>query len=89
VTLLGTLEELAEVATWAQLGLHSKPIALLDVDGFWESLVTLLDRMVGTGLLKPASRDLIQRTQSAEEALNALAAAQAAHPEERITAQER
>jgi len=86
---LGTLEELAEVATWAQLGLHSKPIALLDVDGFWESLVTLLDRMVGTGLLKPASRDLIQRTQSAEEALNALAAAQAAHPEERITAQER
>lgn len=86
---LGTLEELAEVATWAQLGLHSKPIALLDVDGFWGPLVTLLDRMVGTGLLKPASRDLIQRTQSAEEALNALAAAQPAHPEERITAQER
>ena len=86
---LGTLEELAEVATWAQLGLHSKPITLLDVDGFWGPLVTLLDRMVGTGLLKPASRDLIQRTQSAEEALNALAAAQPAHPEERITAQER
>jgi uncharacterized protein (TIGR00730 family) len=86
---LGTLEELAEVATWAQLGLHSKPIALLDVDGFWGPLVTLLDRMVGTGLLKPASRDLIQLTQSAEEALNALAAAQPAHPEERITAQER
>ena len=42
---LGTLEELAEVATWSQLGLHSKPFALLDVDGFWEPLVALLDRM--------------------------------------------
>lgn len=49
---LGTLEELAEVATWSQLGLHSKPVALLDVDGFWEPLVTLLDRMAGAGLLK-------------------------------------
>lgn len=86
---LGTLEELAEVATWAQLGLHSKPIALLDVDGFWGSLVALLDRMAGTGLLKPASRNLILRTQSAEEALDALAAAQPAHPEERITPRER
>ena len=86
---LGTLEELAEVATWAQLGLHNKPIALLDVDGFWGPLVTLLDRMVSTGLLKPANRDLIQRTQSAEEALNALATAQPAHPEGPITAQER
>jgi uncharacterized protein (TIGR00730 family) len=86
---LGTLEELAEVATWSQIGLHSKPIALLDVDGFWEPLVSLLDRMVGTGLLKPASRDLIQRTRSAEEALAVLAAAEPAHPEEWITAEER
>jgi Possible lysine decarboxylase len=51
---LGTQEELAEVATWSQLGLHSEPVALLDVDGFWEPLITLLDRMVGTGLLRPA-----------------------------------
>jgi uncharacterized protein (TIGR00730 family) len=86
---LGTLEELAEVATWSQLGLHSKPVALLDVDGFWEPLVTLLDRMVGTGLLKPASRDLVRRTRSAEEALAVLAAAEPAHPEKWITAEER
>jgi uncharacterized protein (TIGR00730 family) len=86
---LGTLEELAEVATWSQLGLHRKPVALLDVDGFWEPLVTLLDGMVGTGLLKPASRDLIQRTRSAEEALAVLAAAKPAHPETWITAEER
>jgi hypothetical protein len=86
---LGTLEELAEVATWSQLGLHSKPVVLLDVGGFWEPLVSLLDRMVGTGLLKPASRDLIQRTRSAEEALALLTAAKPAHPEKWITAEER
>jgi uncharacterized protein (TIGR00730 family) len=86
---LGTLEELAEVATWSQLGLHGKPIVLLDVDGFWEPLVSQLDRMAGVGLLKPASRDLIQRTRSAEEALRVLAAAEPAHPEKWITAHER
>ena len=86
---LGTLEELAEVATWSQIGLHSKPIALLDVDGFWEPLVSQLDRMVGIGLLQPASRDLIQRTRSAEEALAVLTAAKPAHPEKWITAEER
>ena len=86
---LGTLEELAEVATWSQLGLHSKPLALLDVGGFWDPLVALLDRMAGAGLLKPASRALIRRTRSAEEALAVLAAAEPAHPEKWITAQER
>jgi hypothetical protein len=54
---LGTLEELAEVATWSQLGLHRKAVALLDVDAFWDPLVAQLDRMVVTGLLKPANRD--------------------------------
>jgi uncharacterized protein (TIGR00730 family) len=86
---LGTLEELAEVATWSQLGLHGKPIVLLDVDGFWEPLVSQLDRMTGVGLLKPASRDLIQRTRSAEEALRVLAAARPARPEKWISAEER
>jgi uncharacterized protein (TIGR00730 family) len=86
---LGTLEELAEVATWSQLGLHSKPVVLLDVGGFWEPLVALLDQMTSAGLLKPAGRDLIRRTRSAEEALGALAAAQPGHPQKWITAQER
>src|SRR5216684_1854679 len=59
---LGTLEELAEVATWSHLGLHAKPVVLLDVDGFWEPLVARLDRMVSSGLLKPASRQLLRLT---------------------------
>jgi uncharacterized protein (TIGR00730 family) len=86
---LGTLEELAEVATWSQLGLHQKPVALLDVDSFWEPLVMQLDRMVATDLLKPANRALIQWAHSAEEALAVLASTELAHVERWITPTER
>jgi len=86
---LGTLEELAEVATWSQLGLHSKPIVLLDVDNFWEALVIQLDRMVAVGLLKRANRDLIARAHSPGEALAVLASAQPGRTEKWITAEDR
>jgi uncharacterized protein (TIGR00730 family) len=86
---LGTLEELAEVATWSQLGLHAKPVVLLDVDGFWEPLVAQLDRMVSTGLLKPANRELVQLARSGEEALSVLASAEPVYVEKWITAEER
>ena len=86
---LGTLEELAEVATWSQLGLHAKPVVLLDVAGFWDPLVGLLDRMVTTGLLKPENRELIRRARSPEEALELLASAEPVHVEKWITAEER
>jgi uncharacterized protein (TIGR00730 family) len=86
---LGTLEELAEVATWSQLGLHSKPIALLDVDYFWEPLVTQLDRMVSVGLLKRSNRALVQRAHSPEEALTVLASAEPTYTEKWITAEDR
>jgi uncharacterized protein (TIGR00730 family) len=86
---LGTLEELAEVTTWSQLGLHRKPIVLLDVDAFWEPLVTLLDRMVSVGLLKQVNRDLVQRACSPEEALSVLASAEPGYAEKWITAEDR
>ena len=86
---LGTLEELAEVTTWSQLGLHAKPVVLLDVDGFWDPLVAQLDRMVAVGLLKPANRDLIQRVSTAQDALTALAATQPARQKKWITPGER
>jgi uncharacterized protein (TIGR00730 family) len=86
---LGTLEELAEVATWSQLGLHAKPIVLLDVESFWDPLVGQLDRMVMTALLKPANRELIQRAQTPDEALELLATAELPYVEKWITAEER
>lgn len=86
---LGTLEELAEVTTWSQLGLHAKPVVLLDVDGFWDHLVGQLDHMVRVGLLKPSNRALIQRARDAQGALATLSAAQPAREEKWITPPER
>jgi uncharacterized protein (TIGR00730 family) len=86
---LGTLEELAEVATWSQLGLHSKPVVLLDVAAFWDPLVSQLDHMVSVGLLKTANRRIILRASSPEEALATLASAEPRHVEKWITPEER
>ncbi len=55
----GTLEELFEMLTWGQLGLHRKPVALLNVNGFYDPLVTFINTMVDTGLLKPVNRDML------------------------------
>ena len=48
---IGTLEELIEIMTWAQLGRHAKPIVVLDVNGFWRHLKSLLDHMNAAGFL--------------------------------------
>jgi uncharacterized protein (TIGR00730 family) len=51
---LGTLEELLEMFTWLQLGIHRKPVALLEVDGYWRGLRRLLDDAVAAGFVEPA-----------------------------------
>lgn len=56
---LGTLEELAEVASWAQLELHSKPIGLLGSAGYWDSLLSWLDHAVAEGFIAPRHRRLV------------------------------
>jgi uncharacterized protein (TIGR00730 family) len=71
---VGTLEELFEVWTWAQLGLHAKPCALLDADGFYGPLVTFLDHLVDAGFVRPAHRAMLLTAHSPEELLTALAA---------------
>jgi uncharacterized protein (TIGR00730 family) len=86
---LGTLEELAEVATWSQLGLHQKPLVLLDVDGFWNPLIAQLDRMVEVGLLKSGFRNLIGWCSSPDDALAALSAWEPAAGERLISQDER
>ena len=53
---IGTLEELIEMMTWAQLGRHTKPIAILDVEGFWAPLQSLLAHMEDAGFLHSATR---------------------------------
>ncbi|MFD1701394.1 TIGR00730 family Rossman fold protein [Methylopila henanensis] len=50
---VGTLEELVEQMTWAQLGRHDKPILIADFDGFWTPLLTLLEHMTTEGFIRP------------------------------------
>jgi hypothetical protein len=56
---LGTLEELAEVLSWAQLGLHAKPIGALDVGGFWRPFAGHLDHAAAEGFVSDAHRALL------------------------------
>jgi uncharacterized protein (TIGR00730 family) len=68
---LGTLEELAEVLSWAQLDLHAKPIGLLDVGDYFASLELFLDHAVGEGFVAARHRRLLLRGRSVEELLEA------------------
>jgi uncharacterized protein (TIGR00730 family) len=69
----GTLEELFEVFTWAQLGLHTKPIALLDVDGFYQPMLRFLENMSAEGFLADDFREMLIVTTDVAEALDRFA----------------
>ena len=66
---LGTLDELFEILTWQQIGLHAKPVALVDVDGFWDPLTALLDELVGAGFVPEVTRASLARVRDAAEFL--------------------
>jgi uncharacterized protein (TIGR00730 family) len=66
----GTLEELFEAWTWGMLGLHAKPTALFDVDGFWQPLLTQLRRMVDDGYLDGLRLDALGVVHSADALLS-------------------
>jgi uncharacterized protein (TIGR00730 family) len=71
---LGTLEELFEVATWAQLGLHVKPCGLLNVLGYYDGLAGMLDHAVAERFLRPENRAIITVEADPGAMLDALAA---------------
>ena len=56
----GSLDEFFEVLTWRQIGLHQKPIFLLNTDGYWSPLMSLLDHVIGQGFADPSLRDFVQ-----------------------------
>ncbi|CAL9038358.1 unnamed protein product [Musa banksii] len=68
----GTLEELLEVITWAQLGIHDKPVGLLNVDGYYDSLLSFIDKAVDEGFIAPAARHIIISAQTSHELLSEL-----------------
>ena len=55
----GTLDEFFEILTWSQLGIHGKPCGLLNVSGYYDSLLAMLDHAVSEGLLRPPHRTLV------------------------------
>lgn len=68
----GTLEEIFEVWTWAQLGFHNKPCALFNINGFYDKLIDMLDSMSGEGFLKKEYVNMIINTDNENELLKAL-----------------
>jgi len=71
---LGTFEELFEILTWSQLGLHAKPCGLLDVDGYFDGLRALLERAQEEGFLGTTSRESLVHGTRLEDLLAAFAA---------------
>jgi hypothetical protein len=68
----GTLEEMFEVLAWQTLKLHSKPIVLLNINGFYNQLLAFLDHAVAEGMLKQKSREILLVANSVEEAFAVL-----------------
>ncbi|KAI3518029.1 hypothetical protein L1887_06374 [Cichorium endivia] len=78
----GTLEELLEVITWAQLGIHQKPVGLLNVDGYYNSLLSFIDKAVDEGFISPVARRIIVSAETAHELLCKL---EEYRPEQNVT----
>ncbi len=70
----GTLDELFEALTWAQLGLHTRPLGLLNVDGFWDPLVATIDRQAAQGFVTPSDRARLSVEAGPDALLDALGA---------------
>ncbi|KAG5583144.1 hypothetical protein H5410_053771 [Solanum commersonii] len=68
----GTLEELLEVITWAQLGIHQKPVGLLNVEGYYNSLLSFIDKAVDEGFISPIARRIIVSAPTAKELIREL-----------------
>ena len=68
----GTLEEVVESVTWTQLGIHDKPVGLLDVDGYYRDLLAFLDRAAADGLLRPDARRLLRHDDDPSRLLDQL-----------------
>ncbi|CAN1304716.1 Cytokinin riboside 5'-monophosphate phosphoribohydrolase LOG3 [Linum perenne] len=68
----GTLEELLEVITWAQLGIHDKPVGLLNVDGYYNALLSFIDKAVEEEFISPSARYIIVSAPTAKELVKKL-----------------
>jgi len=68
----GTLEELMEIVTWNQLGIHDKPVVVFNVDGYWDGLLQWVKKAVGEGFVAKNNSSIMSQATSAEEVLQRL-----------------
>lgn len=68
----GTMEEIFETTTWNQLGIHTKGVCLLNVEGFWDGILQWLDTAADQGFVKPANKNILVTANSPAEAIQAL-----------------
>lgn len=72
----GTFEEWFEIITWAQLGIHDKPCVLLNVNGYFDPLLEMIERSVAEGFIRPVHRELFAVATTSDEALDCVATLQ-------------
>jgi uncharacterized protein (TIGR00730 family) len=84
----GTMDELWEAMSWAQLGYHAKPVGLLNVAGFYDGLLRFVATMAETGFLRPQHRDLLIAADDLDALLARMAAFEPGRPITRMTADE-
>jgi uncharacterized protein (TIGR00730 family) len=77
---MGTLDETFEIITWRQLGLHDKPIILLNHEGYWDPFLGLVDHVIGNGFARPAARQLFSVASSVGRLFDLLEADQTREP---------
>jgi uncharacterized protein (TIGR00730 family) len=82
----GTMDELWEALSWAQLGYHADPVGLLNARGFYDPLVTMWERMAEVGFVRPQHRDLLIVGATMDELLDRMAAHQPTQPIVRMAA---
>lgn len=71
----GSLDEFFELITWRQLGLHSKPAYILNINGYWDPLIKLIDNQIAEGFVRADNRAFFEVFDTVEETLGALTAA--------------
>ena len=76
---LGTLDETFEIITWRQLGLHDKPITILNLEGFWDPLLDLIDHQTEAGYVRPQHRGLFRVVNTVASVFDAIAEAPDTH----------
>jgi len=85
----GTLEEFCEVVTWSQLGIHAKPCGLLNVEGYFDSLIAMLDRAVQEGFIHVKNRALVIEEREPEAMIDVLERWETVPAEKWIVGEER